>query len=255
MEITDAYRRARRNTSVLCGIGLAWSAAQFELKELNFGSAGSVDISHASVPLMLACGIVYTLIRCIIEYAMQSDDVRRWRLAQIDFKITVFLVRATLLILAASGLYRSVKTIVYIVVAALLLLVITVFLIFVGMLVLTPLMIRIRSHQGRCSVAARVFEALSWSELIIVVLLAAALAVSGVASLRYEPLRSMWTVAPSPFAVAIFVVTAIVMVISIYVQRIWYKKLFAFQDTCIMTKRPDGTIGVSFVDKQKDVIH
>ena len=254
MEITDAYRRARRSTSVLCGIGLAWSAAQFELKSLSLGPAGSVDLSHASVPLMLACGIVYTLTRCTIEFAMQSDDVRRWSLAQTDFKITVFLVRATLLILAAGGIYRSVETVVYIAVAALLLLVGSMFLMFVGMLAFTPIMIRIRVRQGRHSVAARVFEAMAWSEVMVVALIVAVFVAAGVASLRYEPMRSLWTVAPSPIAVALFVATAIVVVISIYFERIWYRKLFALQDMVTMSKRPNGTIGVSFVEGRKDVI-
>ena len=111
MEITNGYRNARRNTSILCGISLAWSTAQFEFKSLSFGPIDSVDLSSASIPLVLACGILYVLTRCIIEFAMQPIDVRRWNLAQIDFKITVYLVRIALLFLAAGGLYRSVKTI------------------------------------------------------------------------------------------------------------------------------------------------
>lgn len=54
-----------------------------------------------------------------LEFAMQSVKVRRWRFAQADFKLSVFLVRATILVLAASGLHRSVSTILYIVLAAL----------------------------------------------------------------------------------------------------------------------------------------
>jgi len=253
MEITAAYRHARRSTSVLCGIGLARSTAQFELKSLSFGPANSIDLSHASVPIMLACGIVYTLTRCTIEFAMQFDDVRRWRLAQIDFKITVFLVRTTLLMLAAGGLYRSVETIIYIAVAALLLLVGSRFLMFVGMLIFTPLMLYIRARQGRYSVVAPVFAVVVWSERVIVALIVAVIVAAGVASLRYEPLRSLWIVAPSPLAVTVFVVAAIVVVISWHVEHKWYLKLFAFQppNICKMSKMPDGTIGVSFTPNEK----
>jgi len=246
MEMTDAYRRARRSTSVLCGVGLAWSAAQFDLKSLSLGPAGSVDLSDASVPLILACGIVYTLARCTIEFAMQPDDVRRWHLAQIDYKITVFLVRAAVLMLAAAGLYRSVKTVAYIAIAILLLLGGSALLVFAGTFAITPLMIRIRARQGRHSVAARVFEAMAWSELMVVCLIVALLVGLGLAAFRYEPLRSLWTVPPSPAAVTIFVVTAAVVVFSFYLQRIGYRKLFAFQAPFTCTRMADGTIGVSF---------
>jgi hypothetical protein len=48
VEITDAYRKARRNAAIFCGIGLAWAAAQFDLKSLDTGKVGIVDISGAS---------------------------------------------------------------------------------------------------------------------------------------------------------------------------------------------------------------
>ncbi len=253
MEITNAYRQTRRNTSILCCIGLAWSAAQFEFKSLSFGPIDSIDLSYASVPLMLACGILYTLTRCTIEFAMQSDDVRRWHLAQIDFKITVFLVRATLLILAAGGLHRSIETVVYVVIATLLLLVGSAFLMFIGMLLLTPLRMTIRDRKGlSISAASSVAEAEGWSILIVVSLLVVVIVAAGVASLRYEPMRSLWTVVPSLLAVAIVVVTAIAVVISIYVERIWSRKLFAFQDNRIMTKLPNGTIGVKFKSEKNE---
>jgi len=177
---------------------------------------------------------------------MQSNGVRRWRLAQIDFKITIFLVRATLLILAASGLYRSVGTVVSIAIAALLLLVGSAFLIFIGMLILMPLRMVIRTRQGRPSAASSAGEAVGWSELTVVALLVTFIVTAGVASLRYEPIRSLWIVVPSPLAVAIFVVTAIAVVISIYVGDIWSRKLFAFQENFTMSKMPNGTIGVTF---------
>ena len=50
---------------------------------------------------------------------MQSVEVRRWRFAQVDFKLSVFLVRISIVILAASGLYRSVETVLYVVLGAL----------------------------------------------------------------------------------------------------------------------------------------
>jgi len=244
VQISDAYRRARRNTSVLCGISLAWSAAQFDVKSLSLGPAGSFDLSGASVPLILACGIIYTLTRYTIEFAMQPDDVRRWHLAQVDFKITVFLVRATVLMLAAGGIYRSVETIVYIAIAVLLMLGASALLIVAGVFAIAPILLWIKPPRG--SPVWKIMEAESWAVLIVGVLLVTSLVGLGIASLWYEPLRSLWTVPPSPTAVAILVVAAIVVVISVFAQSILYGKLFAYEAPFTETKLSDGTIAVSF---------
>ncbi len=251
MEITNAYRQARRNTSVLCCIGLAWSTAQFEFKSLSFGPIDSVDLSSASIPLVLACGILYVLTRCIIEFAMQPIDVRRWKLAQTDFKITLYLVRIALLFLAAGGLYRSIKTVVYLAIATLLLLAVSAFMFFVGFIILTPLRMAIRIRQGRTSAASAVEEAEGWSILITVILLFTVIVTLGVASIQYEPIRSLWIVVPSPLAIVIFIITAIIIVYSIGFENTLCEKLFAFErlpspyDTAL-TQMPDGVIGVSF---------
>ena len=251
MEITNAYRHTRRNTGILCGIGLAWSTAQFELKSLSFGPIDSVDLSSASIPLLLACGILYTMTRCTIEFAMQPVDVRRWKLAQTDFKITVYLVRFVLLFLAAGGLYRSVKMIVYLAIATLLLLVVSAFMFFVGMIILTPLRMTIRNWLGRPSAASAVAEAEGGSILITTVLLFTIIIALGAASIQYEPIRSLWIVVPSPLAIAIFIITATIMVASIGFENTLCKKLFAYErppspyDTAL-TLMPNGVIGVRF---------
>jgi hypothetical protein len=86
----------------------------------------------------MACAIAYAMTRCVLEFAMQPIDVRRWNLAQIDFKITLLLVRAAALILGASGLYRSVDTIFMIVGFIAVLVVASGLFIFLGTLALTP---------------------------------------------------------------------------------------------------------------------
>lgn len=103
LQISDGYRRARGTTSIFCAIALAWATAQVDFKTLSFGPAGSVDVPSASLPLILACAIAFAITRCTIEFAMQPEGVRRWSLAQADFKLTVFLVRAAALILGAGG--------------------------------------------------------------------------------------------------------------------------------------------------------
>lgn len=242
LQISEGYRAARRTTSILCALALAWSAAQFDLKTISLGFAGSIDLSRASVPLILVCAIAYTTARCGLEFAMQSVEVRRWRLAQTDLKLSVFLVRATILVLAASGLDRSVDTVFYVVLVALGVLVGSGLALFLGMMALMPLLIYIRSRQGRTSIASRVMESLAWAELIVVFALVALLVALGVASLYYEPLRSLWTVPPSPLALGLFVLACVAIVVSMYFQRVWYGKLFASPPAFTEQRLPDGSI-------------
>ena len=251
MEISDAYRRSRRNTSVLCGIALAWSAAQLDVKSLDAGPAGTVDLSNASVPLILACGIIYALTRCTIEFAMQSEDVRRWHLAQVDFKITVFLVRATILMLAAAGIYRSVETVAYVAVIVLAMLCAYGLLFTAGIFAITPVLLWLKPPKG--SPVGRIFEAEWWSMLIVGFFLVTSVIGLAIASLRYEPLRTLWTVVPSPTAVGIFVVVAIVVVISVFSQSALYRKLFAYEPPYVERKLPDGTIEITLREGVKKI--
>lgn len=246
LQISEGYRGARRYTSVLCALGLAWSAAQFDVKSLNLGSAGVVDLSNASISLVLACGIAYMMARCMIEYAMQPDEVRQWHLAQTDFRLSLFLVQTTLLMLAAGGLNRSVDTVVYVAFGTLILMGGSFLLIFLGTMALMPLRMFFRARQGRISAASSAFEAMAWSEVIVLILVVALLVALGVASLEYELLRSLWTAPPSPIAVAIFVAAAIAVVINLKFQEFWEGKLFARPAPYTMTTLPDGSTGISF---------
>ena len=238
------YRSARRLNSVICTLGLGWSAAQFELSSANFGGWGAIDISDGSIPLILACAISYLTAKTFFGFAMQPKAVRRWSLAQIDFKLCWFLVRATLLMLAASGLHRSVDTFVIVVLGALALLLGSMLLIFLGTGVLTPIFECIRQSSSSASPAASVFKALAWSELIVTVLVVLLIAALGIVSLNWQPLLRLWTEPPDPVAVGIFVTTAIAVVVSLKFDFVWQRKLFAKRMPTVK-KRPDGTIEVS----------
>lgn len=242
LQLSEGYRSGRRTTSVLCAVALGWSAAQFDLKTISLGFVGSVDLSRASVPLIFVCAIAYSMARCVLEFAMQSVEVRRWRFAQADIKLSVFLVRATILMLAASGLDRSVDTVLYIALAVLAVLVGTSLAMFLAMMGLMRLLIYVRSRQGRTSIASRAIESLAWAELIVVLTLVVLLAALGVASLHYEPLRSLWTVPPSATALGFFVFACVAIVVSIYLQRVWYRKLFATPPAFTEQRSPDGRI-------------
>lgn len=255
IQLAEGYRVARKNTSIFCALGLGWSAAQFDLKSISLGPAGNLDLSGASVAIILAGGIAYTMARCTIEFAMQTKEVRRWHLAQADFKLSVFVVRATVLILAASGLSRSVETVLYVAIAALGLLTVSGLLIGFGTVAFMPLVIyiakrRIGEERTRTnkSITSRLIEAESWAVLMTIVLVAILLICLGIASIHYEPLRSQWTSPPDPLAISILVITSIAVVVTFYFQRGWYRKLFANPITVLTRRLPNGTIGVTIKD-------
>lgn len=252
MEITDGFRKARRNTVILCAICLGWSAAQFELTVLSFGSLGVVDLSKASIPLILSFGVLYSMIRCTLEFAMQPVDVRRWELAQIDYWLTMFLFEISLLSLATGSLYRSVETISYVLLAVVILLILSAFLFLTGIFVFMPILVFIRSRQGRYSVVARVQEAEGWSALMVVAAQVTLFVVFAIGSLYYEPLRRLWPTPPSATAVTVFAVLTSIVVISLYTCIFWHSDLFAKKLPYTAKKMPDGTIGISFHEKSTE---
>lgn len=227
LSLSDGYRSARRTTSVLCGIALAWSTAQFDVRVLNLGFGASIDLSNASIPFALLAGIAYMAVRQTIEFAMQSVEVRRWTYARLDYRLSAFLVRATLLLLASGALYRSVETIAYAALGAIILLLAAGTLLFVGTMVVMPILLYVRSRQGRTSVASRAIEAMAWAQVVTLVIVIMLVIVAGIASVVYEPLRSMWSVPPSAASASLLVGVTILLIISFGAQGAWYAKVFA----------------------------
>jgi hypothetical protein len=160
-------------------------------------------------------------------------------------------VRATILMLAGGGIYRSVETVAYVAVAVLLILCASGLLLAAGVFAISPILLWLKPPKG--SPVGRIFEAEWWSMLIVGFLLVTSLVGFGVASLQFEPLRSLWTVAPSPTAVAIFVVVAIVVVISVFSQSALYRKLFAYEPPYVERKLPDGTIEITLREGVKNI--
>ena len=64
---------------------------------------------------------------------MQPDEVRQRHHAQTDFRVTSFLVQATVLMLVAGDLNRSVDTVVYVFIGALILILGSLLLVFLLM--------------------------------------------------------------------------------------------------------------------------
>jgi len=157
---------------------------------------------------------------------MQSVEVRRWGYAQTDFKISIFLVRFTILILAASGLSRSVDTVVYVMLSAVGVFLLFLIAWFLGTMGLSFVFITLRNRRSYHSAAAGAEESLFWAQLVAVCVLSIMFVALGIASLRYEPLLSLWSAPPSPIAMGFFVFACIVIMFSLYIQPWWYQDLF-----------------------------
>lgn len=235
MEIADAYRKARRNTSIFCGIGLAWSAAQFDLKTLTIGTAGKVDISNASIPVILACLIIFAMGRCTIEFMMQPKEVRRWKLAQVDFKITLNLLRLSLLTIAASSASRSLETVAGVTLAALTFLLGYFVLVFIGTMILMPIRMFIRSLQGRISAASSAIEAVNWSMFIVALIYVFLFIFLGLSVFEKIPILNKLPPIPHQISTIIFAVTAVIIVLSFLYEKVFLNLVFAFEP--VMIKR------------------
>ena len=250
MKITDDYRKAQRGIAALCAVGIGWSTAQFQLNSLSIDGVVTIDTSNASIPMVISFGILYFMIRCTLDFAMQSVDVRRWNLAQIDYKITLRLVQVSVLLVAAGSLYRSVETIAYVVVGTIVLLVASILPFTISFFVMVPIMLHLRQRQGRYGAVAGVLEAEGWSWLMVGVFYILMFAALGFAAINYEPIATLWPTLPSATAISIFVVLVSVVILSIYAEIFGFKELlFASQPPPTEERRPDGTIGISFSKK------
>jgi len=220
LNLSGAYRSSRNKTAIFCGVGLAWSAAQFEIKKISLSGVGELDLSGAFIPLLISFCALYVFTICVNEFAMQPKNVRRWRRARFDFKLSLNLVRGTLLMLAASGLSRSISTAVCIAISVVLFLILSILLELVGIIILTPLLAFIRKRQGRFSIASRVAEAEGWSRLVLLILVSVALVGIGFASLYYPPFYNLlWTTPPPPTTIWVLVVTAVLVSISFKMEE------------------------------------
>ena len=228
MEISDAYRKARRNTTIFCGISLAWAAAQFELNSLTIGAAGKVDISNASVPTILACLILFSIGRCTIEFMMQTNETRRWNLAQIDYNVTLNLLRLSLLALAASSVSRSFETVAGIALVTLALFFSYFLLVFVATMIFMPIRMFIRSLSGRVSAASSAIESVVWSMFIVALLYIFLFASFGFEFIQKIPLLNKLPPIPPQISSVIFTITAILILLSFFFEKRFLNKVFAF---------------------------
>ena len=231
--ISDAYRASRRNTSVLCGIGIAWSAAQFEIERIHLPSVGDVSIGTASIPIIIGAMCIYTMVRSTLEYMMQPAETRRATLAQVDYTITIYLVKFTIIALSLSAVARSWLTILYI--GAAFLIAITSFLVisYALLFLLMPFRMWVRGLSGRHSIASAAIEAtyysfaLAWLALGILIVLMGFNVVNPFIYLgsEYSDITS-----PQLFT---FSIVSLALLVSVYFDDKFLGMVFAFVPTII----------------------
>jgi hypothetical protein len=253
--LPESLQHARRSLVVVCGLCLAWSTAQFNLRELTVDAAGvSVDLSNGSIPLLLAMVLLYTTYRWGFEFAIMSRNLRRWPLARLDFRVVSLLARFSLLAIAAAALDRSFRSV--LAVSGLLFLLALSALVLTTVLMIPAMFIRmwIRQRAGRVSAANASFEALVWAELIAVGLTVLVTIGIVVASYSYPPLRdAVWgQQSPRIWELSAFATALVVVFMSNWLMTPLYRRLFA-EPLHYWTERDDkGGLLVKFRDVEKE---
>jgi hypothetical protein len=240
--LPESLTAARRNLAAVSGVAIAWATAQFATNSSKLEIGGvAVELNIASIPILLAVAILYLMFRWGMEYAMMPRTLRRWPLAQLDFKIVSLISRFALLAVAAGALDRSVIAILRITLGLGILatgsLILSIILIFVTM----PIRMWARHRADRMSVASAAFEAFFWAGLFAVLISIVSFIAFGIASYTYVPLRDViWQKPPNPVALSLFFFTLIAVFLSHWLLNPITAKLFGKRPNYTTTDHPDG---------------
>jgi hypothetical protein len=252
--LPDQVRAARRSLIVVCGLCFAWSSAQFAIADFNINVAGiSFDLKAASISAILAVALIYLAVRWGVEFAMLPRHLRRWPLAQLDFRMVLFIARFALLAIAAGALDRSLWTVVRMIASLAILAVVSAFFSFVLMFVTMPIRMWARARAGRHSAANAAFEAMVWAGFFAVCIAVMGMIGLGIASYRYTPLRdAIWPVPPDPVALSVFAFTLVAVFLSHWLLRPVISRLFAEHPGYYTERDSDGNLRIHLVRKEKE---
>ena len=242
--LPETLTTARRNLVAVSGIAIAWATAQFTTNSPKLEIAGvAVEINIASIPILLAAVILYLMFRWGMEYAMMPRTMRRWPLAQLDFKIVSRISRFALLAVAAGALDQSIHTILRIIGALGILALATVALTFILMFVTMPIRMWARHRADRISAANAAFEAFFWAGFFAVLISIGSFIAFCIASYTNVTLRdAIWHNPPNPVALSLFVLTLVAVFLSHWLLNPITGKLFAKRPNYTTKPHPDGGI-------------
>jgi len=166
INFSSDYRATRNMTSVFFGIGIAWAAAQFDIKELSLGPLGSVSIDNSWIPFIIGSLSIFMMFRTTLEFMMQPKKVRRAPLAKLDYRVTIYLVRFNIVVLSVATFYRTWEIVLYSAISFLLAILLFFVLIFAFIFLTIPYRMRVRSRSGIKSVAGAAVEAYYFSAIL-----------------------------------------------------------------------------------------
>jgi hypothetical protein len=258
--LPDSVRTARRNLVAACGLCLAWSSAQFALANNQIDVAGtSVDLKDTSIPLLLGILLVYLTIRWGFEFAMMPRNLRRWPLAQLDFRMVLVIARIALVAVAAGALNRSLLTVVGALGILVLLAIVSFILTLLLTFIITPLRMwsrvrmRARASEKKFSAFWTVYESLILAGAFSVFLSIISITSFAIASYYFEDLQSViWHVPPDPLALSIFVFFLIAVFLSHWLFKPIIAHLFAERPPYYTERAPDGRLLMHIIPKKKE---
>ena len=165
LNLSDVYRKARRNSVVISSLSIAWSLSQINIK--SFLSFGEIN-ENSSVLIILLALVLYSIFRMSIEYLMQDRRVRRWKLAKIDFSVAYYIAVFSVPSLLITMVVRSIYVSIFIIFIAVMLAVIIPLFEFLGTIIIMPalLIIRKKIRKGPVSVANTAMMSMGYSYLI-----------------------------------------------------------------------------------------
>lgn len=254
--LSDSYRAARRSLVAICGLSLGWSTAQFTPSNLQLAIGGmSLDLGNASVPLIIAAVLLYLTARWMLEFAMMPRHIRRWRLAQLDFRFILNVTKFSLLMLAAASLERSIKIAAVVIASLMAITFVSLILGILLMFVTIPIRMWARSRaHARISAANSVGEGLAWAIFFSICLTAVGILSFAIAS-YHEPLRSaFWGSPPDPLALSTFIATLVLVFLSPLMLNHTISRLFAERPTYYTERGPNGELRITFFKQEREPI-
>ena len=204
--------------------------------------------------MILAVSILYSMTRCTTEFMMQSVEVRRWKLAQFDYKMTLIFSSITIPLLAVSGVSRSLKTIIVVLGIGLALALTFLAASFLMTMCFMPLRLFFwRKRREHPPVAVAAFEATSYGFLFSGLGILAIIAAGGSKLLFSSYEFFGLTEAPETLPVLIFIVTCMLFVLGCFYHHQFLLKVFAFEpEFNVKTfKQKDGSTLVHFERNDK----
>lgn len=252
--LAEPVRTARRTLVIICALCIAWASAQFTIPDPKIDLGGVIlDFKNASVPIILTVLLVYATIRWIMEFAMMPRHIRRWPLAQFDFRFLLRITRFALLALAAGAVDRSLWSIKIVILSigilAIGIIILTVLLMFFTM----PIRIWARSRAGKESVASAAFEAMFWAGLFAVCIMVISIISIAIASYYYVPLQEIiWVKIPNPITLSLFIFTLIGIFLSHWFLRPILDRIFAEQSGYYTERNSNGDPIIHSIIKKKE---